>query len=345
MQAVNFENMSKAELIVALSASIAAEHEYSVLLDQSSDPIFAFYPDGTYRYVNRAFAQGVGKPINQIVGNKIWDVFSKDEADKRFSVVKSVFDSGDTREIEVRVPTPGGDHYYLTTVKPILDAKCHVISVICISKDITERKRIDETIKQLAYHDSLTHLPNRRLLNDRLRQAMAFSSRSKNYGALMFLDLDNFKPLNDAYGHEAGDLLLIEVADRLKRCVREMDTVARFGGDEFVVMMSELDMDKENTTSKAEAIAEEIRMALSRPYRIAIKGETEVDTATIEHRCTASIGVTLFVGNESSYEDLLKWADDAMYQAKAAGRNLIRFHCSNDSSSTTAIERHDRAGL
>jgi PAS domain S-box-containing protein len=147
MQAVNFENMSKDELLVALSASIAAEQEYSVLLNESSDPIFAFYPDGTYRYVNQVFARGVGKPIDQIIGNKIWDVFSKDEADRRFAVVRSVFDSGDIREIEVRVPTPSGDHYYLTTVKPILDTQCHVVSVMCISKDITERKSIQHELE------------------------------------------------------------------------------------------------------------------------------------------------------------------------------------------------------
>ena len=158
---------------------------------------------------------------------------------------------------------------------------------------------------------------------------MAASKRSDLYCALMFLDLDNFKPLNDTDGHEVGDLLLIEAADRLKSCVREMDTVARFGGDEFVVMLSDLNADKAKSTSQAEIVAEKIRITLSQPYLLTIKHEGKVDT-TIEHHCTASIGVALFINHEASQNDILKWADTAMYQAKEAGRNSIRFYDSKD---------------
>ena len=172
----NVENKSKPELIVALLTSIAAEHEYSVLLDESSDPIFAFYPDGTYRYVNRAFAKGVGKSLEQIVGKKIWDVFSKDEADKRFAVVKAVFESGEIRDIEVRVPTAGGDRYYLTTVKPIVDSQRRVVSVICISKDMTERNTMQRELEAshaqaLAYIEEKSAAENAvRQLNESLEQ-------------------------------------------------------------------------------------------------------------------------------------------------------------------------------
>ena len=131
--------------------------------------------------------------------------------------------------------------------------------------DITERKQMEDQVHQLAFYDTLTHLPNRRLLDDRLSQTMAASKRSACYGALMFLDLDNFKPLNDMHGHVVGDLLLIEAADRLEACVREMDTVARFGGDEFVVMISDLDADKSRIDAQARLIAEKIRVALSDP--------------------------------------------------------------------------------
>ncbi|MDH3315937.1 MAG: diguanylate cyclase [Gammaproteobacteria bacterium] len=147
-----------------------------------------------------------------------------------------------------------------------------------IAVDVTERKQMDDLVKQLALHDALTKLPNRRLLSDRLSQIMAASARSGCYGALMFLDLDNFKSLNDAHGHAVGDLLLIKVADRLRSCVREMDTVARFGGDEFVVL--------------------------------------------------------LFINHEVSLDDILKRADMAMYQAKQAGRNSIRFYDSKPSVMT-----------
>ena len=162
------------------------------------------------------------------------------------------------------------------------------------------------------------------MLNDRLGQAMAASKRSGRYGALMFLDLDNFKPLNDTYGHGAGDLLLVEVANRLTDCVRGTDTVARFGGDEFVVMLSELDEGKTESAAQAGIVAEKIRIALAEPYLLAIKHEGEAER-TVEHRCAASIGMVLFIGHEASAEDIVKWADVAMYQAKGNGRNSISF--------------------
>ena len=196
--------------------------------------------------------------------------------------------------------------------------------VVVVSHDVTERKENEEKIHRLAFYDALTQLPNRLTLNDRLRQAMATNKRSGYHGALMFLDLDNFKPVNDTYGHEVGDLLLIEVADRLKTCIRAMDTVARFGGDEFVVMLSDLHADEAGSIAHARIVAEKIRLILSEPYRLTVKHEGKADT-TIEHRCTASIGIALFRDHEASRDDILKWADTAMYQAKEAGGNRIRF--------------------
>ena len=196
---------------------------------------------------------------------------------------------------------------------------------VSIYIDVTERKEMEEQVRQLAFYDALTNLPNRRLLSDRLSQAMAASKRSACYGALMFLDLDNFKPLNDTHGHVVGDLLLMEVAQRLKGCIREMDTVARFGGDEFVVMLSELTTDQAQATLQAEIVAEKIRLALSEAYLLQIRREG-MPESVVEHCCTVSIGVALFVNHKASEDDILKWADAAMYQAKDAGRNSIRFH-------------------
>ena len=192
-------------------------------------------------------------------------------------------------------------------------------------RDITERKQLEDQVHQLAFYDTLTKLPNRRLLNDRLSQTMAATKRSGCYGALIFIDLDNFKPVNDTHGHEAGDLLLMQMSERLKSCVREMDTVARFGGDEFVVVLSELNTDKGVSAAQAGAMAEKIRARLSQTYRLTVKQEGKPAT-TFDHRCTASIGVTLFRGHEASPGDILKWADAAMYEAKDAGRNMVRFH-------------------
>lgn len=188
-----------------------------------------------------------------------------------------------------------------------------------IIRDITERKEMEEQVRRLAFYDPLTQLPNRRMLNDRLSQALAHSKRTGRYGALMFIDLDNFKPLNDQFGHGAGDLLLIEVAQRLKHSMRQMDSVARFGGDEFVVMLGELEDDKVAATHQAMIVAQKILAMISEPYKIN-NGEQD-----IVHRCSASIGVCMFINHEAREEDLLKWADMAMYQAKESGRNTIRF--------------------
>jgi diguanylate cyclase (GGDEF)-like protein/PAS domain S-box-containing protein len=207
---------------------------------------------------------------------------------------------------------------------PIKNKDGGVERVMGITEDITEQKEAEEHIRNLAFYDVLTQLPNRRLLNDRLKQVNAAGKRSGRYNALMFLDLDNFKLLNDVYGHGVGDLLLIEVAHRITRCVREMDTVARFGGDEFVVMLSELDVEKKQAFEQTRIVAEKIRSALAEPYLLTRELGENVET-TVEHHCTSSIGVVLFVDHDINQEDILKWADIAMYQAKQDGRNTIRF--------------------
>jgi diguanylate cyclase (GGDEF)-like protein len=196
---------------------------------------------------------------------------------------------------------------------------------IVLARDVTERKQMQDQVHHLAFNDHLTKLPNRRLFDDRLSQALAASKRSGLFGALMFLDLDNFKPLNDRYGHAAGDLLLAQVARRLTGVVRETDTVARLGGDEFVVLLSELLADEDHSTGLASVVAEKVRLALAEPYQLSVTQPGDPVTA-IEHCCSVSIGVVLFVNHLSSQTDLLKWADAAMYQAKDAGRNAVRFH-------------------
>lgn len=182
-----------------------------------------------------------------------------------------------------------------------------------------------EQLRQLAFYDPLTHLPNRRLLQDRLSNAFAASKRSERYGAILFLDLDNFKPLNDKFGHAVGDLLLIEASRRITSCLREIDTVARFGGDEFVVMLSELDLDERKSIDIAMLIAEKILAALSAPYQLIYQQEGQQSTL-ISHSCSASIGANLFQSYSTSPEDALAGADGAMYIAKQQGRNSIHFN-------------------
>jgi len=193
----------------------------------------------------------------------------------------------------------------------------HLEGAVVTFIDITERKLAEEQIWNLAYFDSLTKLPNRRLLMDRLGQALIASNRSKEFGALMILDLDNFKALNDTQGHDVGDQLLIEVARRIVASARQEDTVSRLGGDEYVVMVESLGPDQTSAAKQAEVIAEKIRCALNLPYATSRYGQA--------HHSTSSIGVTLFQGQDNSIDVLLKQADVALYQAKGAGRNAIRF--------------------
>jgi len=231
--------------------------------------------------------------------------------------------AGETSHFEFKASGPR-EPIFKSSFVPIKNKNGSVEKLMGITEDITERKKAEEYIRNFAFYDTLTQLPNRRLLNDRLGQAMAASKRSGSYGAVMFMDLDNFKPLNDAHGHDVGDLLLVEAAQRITSCVREMDTVARFGGDEFVVMLSELDVDKKLSIAQSGVVAEKIRVTLAEPYLLTRKQESGVEI-TVEHHCTSSIGVVLFINHEAGQEDIIKGADMAMYQAKEGGRNTIRF--------------------
>jgi diguanylate cyclase (GGDEF)-like protein len=183
---------------------------------------------------------------------------------------------------------------------------------------------MENQVRQLAFFDTLTQLPNRRLLNDRLSQAIAATRRNDQIGAVLFLDLDNFKPLNDLFGHTVGDLLLVEVAQRLKSCVREVDTVARFGGDEFVVIVEGLATNLNEAVQLAHGVANKIGNRLADSYTLE-KMDRVGHIDYVDHNCTASIGVVMLSRDATSPDDLVKWADAAMYQAKSLGRNQVQF--------------------
>ncbi|MBK9237167.1 MAG: EAL domain-containing protein [Rhodoferax sp.] len=200
--------------------------------------------------------------------------------------------------------------------------------------DITERKRADERIEHLAFYDPLTNLPNRRLLLDRLEQAISSSTRHVRHGALMLLDMDDFKTLNDTLGHDVGDQFLVEVASRLQASVREGDTVARHGGDEFVVILEDLS-EGALAVVQAESVAVKILKAVSQPYVLDLT-IADGQNHTRAYHGTSSIGITLFLGSAVSVDELMRRADTAMYQAKAAGRNALRFFDPEMQSAVTA---------
>lgn len=297
---------------------------FHLIADNISDFIAVLDVYGQRIYTSPSYKKLFGT-TRELHGSDAFSELHPDDRERMKKIFREVVQTGHNHQLEYRlVVADGGVRTMESRSSVIRNHKGKVARVIVVSHDITERKQLEYQIHQMAFHDTLTRLPNRRMLNDRLSQAMAASARSGYYGAVMFLDLDNFKPLNDKHGHDVGDLLLIEVAERLKRCVREMDTVARFGGDEFIVMISELATGKAESVAEAGIIAEKIRLRLAEPCHLTVQ-RMGMPEGTVEYRCTASIGVAVFINHEASPDHILKCADAAMYQAKESGRNSVRF--------------------
>ena len=220
-------------------------------------------------------------------------------------------------QFEHRMQDATGRHRWLyTMMKAVHDKNGVLNSYVGSSLDISERKKAESEIEQLAYYDSLTRLPNRRLMLDRLGRALVAVKREKLYGAVYYLDLDNFKTLNDSMGHAVGDQLLKQVAERIRSALRAEDTVARFGGDEFVILSGQLEELERDAARNARLLAEKIRYILAQPYYL---GE-------YEYHSTPSIGMTLFSYANDSVENVLMQADTAMYRAKSEGRNNACFY-------------------
>lgn len=215
-------------------------------------------------------------------------------------------------------------------INALRDAEGEPAGYVATFSDISKLKHAESEIQHLAFYDPLTALPNRRLLLDRLEQARVSGKRKAEHGALLIIDIDNFKILNDTLGHDIGDHLLIEVACRLKQCIRECDTAARQGGDEFAVMLDALDPHPKMAAISAEAVAEKVREELARPVMLN-QGQ--------EYYCTASIGVSLFHGQDKTVDTLLKQADIALYKAKESGRNATRFF---DQAMQTTLDQRAR---
>lgn len=288
----------------------------SKVFDSSYSGVIITDVDGLIVEVNPAFTELTGYGKAEFLGTKSRNLLSDTEDQYSVENILNLLKKEKHWEGEVRIHRKDeGLFQAWLLMNAILDDSGNATNYVLIFSDISKQKEAETKIHQLAYFDTLTGLPNRRLLIDRLKQAIAVAARTQNHGAILFLDLDDFKTLNDTKGHLVGDLLLIEVAKRLTASVREVDIVSRQGGDEFVVVLQNLSKNATEAARQAEYVAEKIRKALSEKYIL----------DRYESRSTPSIGIILFQGKDPSVDVLLKHADTAMYQAKRAGRNTIQF--------------------
>jgi diguanylate cyclase (GGDEF)-like protein/PAS domain S-box-containing protein len=288
--------------------------EQASLLDKAKDAIVVRGIDNRVRFWNKGAERLYGWTAEEAIGRFLPQLLSEDPA--QFSEANArILECGEwSGEIAGRCKD-GSTRVVEVQSTLVRDDSGQPQSILAIKTDITKRKAAEQEFQHLAFYDPLTALPNRRLLLDRLQHALDEAARSGREGALMFIDLDNFKALNDSLGHDVGDLLLQQVAQRLTSCLRGTDTVARLGGDEFVVMLESLHGTGCEAAEPVRIVGERILAALNQPFHLGIR----------THYSTASIGIALFDGHRGNIGEMLKRADIAMYQAKEAGRNTLRF--------------------
>lgn len=288
-------------------AAVAFESQEGMLVTDANEIILR---------VNHAFSKITGYSAEDVIGKapRILQYGLQDE--EFFANIREIIQESGTWQGEIQSRRKNGQVYpEWLTVTVVKDQTGKVTHFVSTMVDITERKAAEEKITQLAFYDALTMLPNRRLLLERLSQRLVSGGRNGRFGALMFIDLDKFKTLNDTLGHDIGDLLLQQVGQRLLSSVREADTVSRLGGDEFVVLLDDLSGDINEAGQYAKTLGEVVLATLSRPYQL----------AEHEYHCTASIGMTLFSDDQFTTGEIMKRADAAMYQAKRAGRDNLHF--------------------
>lgn len=315
--------------VVLLARDVTARHEVeralhesemrfrTVLRNLTSISVQGYRTDGTTSYWNHASELLYGYTEAEALGRNLLDlIIPPPMHDAVRADMARMFATGEAIPVgELRLRRKDGSLVDVFSSHVLIHVPGQDPEMFCIDIDISARKAAEEEARYLACYDPLTQLPNRRMLLDRLTQVMAGSARSGHYLAVLFVDLDHFKTLNDTQGHETGDRLLQSVAQRLRAGVREHDTVARLGGDEFVVVLEDLSDNPNEAAAQTRSVAEGLLLRLYAPY----------DTVQADYRCTVSIGATLACGQDCSVEDLLKQADLAMYRAKAAGRNALRF--------------------
>ncbi len=312
LQAMVLSTLSASVTVAVVAAMIQRARRRAVnaerAIDSTNDGYWVIDAEGRFVEVNDAYCRMLGYSREQVMSMEIADFEAVANQAQIEVQIARILTKGHER-FETRHRHSDGHWVDLEITVTGIDRR-HLVAFL---RDISARKAAQDRIKELAYFDSLTGLPNRRLLQDRIEQALIGSQRNRDCGAILFIDLDNFKVINDTRGHAEGDQLLISMAERLRRCLRSGDSVARLGGDEFVVLLEALSGHAPTAALQAEAIAEKCREALQEPYSL---GGADFNTS-------ASLGLVLFSGADVPFSELMKRADTAMYQAKAVGRNRV----------------------
>lgn len=287
--------------------------KYKTLFDNFPMGITVTDPGGQALETNAVAERLLGNVAHARMGRGVVRVDGSPMPVEEFASVRALREKRRVENVEMGVVQEDGRTVWISATADLLPLEGY--GAVVTYSDITERRAAEERIHQLAYFDPLTNLPNRRLLMDRLGQALIASQRSQNHGAVLIIDLDRFKGLNDSHGHDVGDKLLVEVAQRLIANVRREDTVARLGGDEYVLILEGIGEDRGTAARQADHVAKKVCRALCRPYALT--------PLSIPYACSASIGLTMFLGDQLSEDVLLKQADIALYQAKGAGRERV----------------------
>ena len=306
---------------------------------ETQEGMFITDPKGVMLRINQAFTDITGYTAQEALGQTPRMLSAERHDAKFFEAMYASLKTDGVWKGEIWNRRKNGDtHPTWLTITGVTNEKGVLSHFVATLTDISQRKAAEEKIQHLAFYDPLTQLPNRRLLLDRLHRALASSARTDRMGALLFIDLDNFKVINDTLGHDQGDLLLKQVAQRLLGCVREGDSVARLGGDEFVVVLEDLSQIAQEAATQAERVGEKILANLNTSY----------DLMGRKCHSTPSIGITLFWGHLNSVDELMKYADLAMYEAKKAGRFTLRFFDPKMQAAITAradLEKDLREGM
>jgi diguanylate cyclase (GGDEF)-like protein/PAS domain S-box-containing protein len=315
-----------------------SETRYRTIFQTSIDAIVITRSgDGLVIDANQAFLDITGFQIEEVLGKTVQELSLWTNQQDHENLFEPLRLASQSRELQVQLQRKNGERFWGLISGAAIEIEGEAC-ILSIFRDITAARMAEEEIRTLAFYDPLTGLANRRLLMERLGKSIRASSRSQHKRALLFVDLDNFKTLNDTLGHQTGDLMLKEVGKRLSTCVREVDTVGRLGGDEFVIMLEELSGVEEEAAAQSKAIAEKLLTKVGQPYLLD------------GHACssTCSIGITIFGGHHENINEVLQQADIAMYQAKAVGRNTLRFFApalQAAVSSRAAMEKDLRQGV